>query len=51
MCATDDDFVLVQTVLASPLIFCTHTLVTIPSIENYDYFFAFSCHSRNLVSD
>ena len=61
MCVTDDDFVLVQSVLAIPLIFCNrvfggnfvHTLATIRSIENCDSFFflAFSCDSRNLVSD
>ena len=47
MCATDDDFVLVQSVLAIPLIFCNrvfgvnfvHTLATICSIENCDSFF------------
>ena len=47
MCATDDDFVLVPSVLAIPLIFCNrvfggnfvHTLDTIRSIENCDSFF------------
>lgn len=60
MCATDDDFVLVQSFLAIPLIFCNrvfgrnfvHTLATIRSIENcHSFFWAFSCDSRNLVSD